>query len=147
MKTKQFLKILDRNKGKQLHFKLPDGTVLMGDLHITEVMNSSVRSVDCGGRPDHFNETVTQLWMNERSGKAENWTVDKMLSIYDKVMQHQDLDPEGESFIEYGDSEYPTIRYSIRTMHESGSDLTVQLGIKPTACKPKAQGLAMSGCC
>lgn len=147
MKTKHLLTVLERNKGKQLNFMLPDGRVLKGDLHITEVMNADIQSVDCGGRPDHFNETITQLWVNEASEKEVNWSVDKMLAIYHKVMKVQDLEPESESFIEYGDSEYPTIRYIIRNMDETETELTIQLGIKATACKPRTERLAMTACC
>ena len=58
---------------------------MKGDLHITEVKNVTVASVDCGLNAHDFKETIIQLWVNELSGVEAEWTGEKALNILHKV--------------------------------------------------------------
>lgn len=147
MNTLEFYTLLKDNDGKSLEFLLPDGEKLTGDLHITEVMNSHIKSVDCGGRASEFNETVVQLWINESSIINAKWSTDKAFSILKKVESVQSFSDEAELFIEFGDSVHPTIRYTVNEVNDSDDDLIIKLEPKATACKPRLELDSVGSCC
>lgn len=148
MHTSKFIQKLLSNSGKKLQFILPDQTAISGDLHITEIQHHSVDSVDCGGNPHSYHETVIQLSVNECSDKVADWTTDKAIKIIDIVGQEKPYKDNAELFIEFGDSNHPTIRYSIESINTTGALVTIQLNVKPTVCKPSLNiGKQMAACC
>lgn len=148
MNTSTFFKTLIALSGKNLEFILPDETLISGDLHITEIQHHNVNSVDCGGNSHRYNETVLQLWINERSKSKAEWSTDKALKIIDIVGQKASYNDDAELLIEFGDSDHPTIRYSIGEILESPEIVSVQLTVKPTVCKPSlGVNKELVGCC
>lgn len=145
MKTKELFEKLEANNTNRLHFLLPGGREIKGDLHFTEVKSISVKSMDCGSNIHDFNETVIQLWLNKRSEKEAEWSGGKAISILNKVGSKQMFDPESEVFFEYGDGIFQTAKYSIESIYRAKEDLVIKLFVKPTECKPsRNQELA---CC
>ena len=72
MKTQEFLNVLKENKSKALLFEYQENKFVDTNYHITEVKNTAIHSVDCGGRADQWNETVIQLWESPKEkGKIE----------------------------------------------------------------------------
>ena len=70
MKTQEFLNVLKENENKALLFEYNEGQFVDTNYHITEVKNTVIHSVDCGGRADQWNETIIQLWESpEEKGK------------------------------------------------------------------------------
>jgi hypothetical protein len=147
MNTSTFIQSLVNNAGKELRFSLPDQTIISGDLHITEIQHHSVDSVDCGGNEHSYDETVIQLWVNERSRKEAEWTTNKALKIIDVVGEKKSYKNEAELFIEFGDSAHPTVRYSIHNFDEGDERITVALAVKPTVCKPSLNKSEKVGAC
>lgn len=148
MNTSTFITTLTSNKGKALRFLLPDETVLSGDLHITEIQHHNVNSVDCGGNSHTYQETVLQLWINERVSTVAEWTTTKATKIIDIVGRETEYISEAELLIEFGDSDHPTIRYSIGEIDESSETISVRLTVKPTVCKPSLNvGSELASCC
>lgn len=147
MNTSTFINSLVQNTGKELQFSLPDNLIISGDLHITEIQHHSVDSVDCGGNQHSYDETVIQLWVNERSQKTAEWTTNKALKIIGLVGEKQQYRDEAELFIEFGDSAHPTIRYSVSNMDENAERLIVGLSVKPTVCKPGLNRNKKVGAC
>jgi hypothetical protein len=147
MNTSTFITTLVNNTGKKLQFSLPDSTVISGDLHITEIQHHSVDSVDCGGNEHSYNETVIQLWVNENSENTAEWTTDKSLKIIGLVGEKQEYRDEAELFIEFGDSNHPTVRYSIQDVQENSETLIMALSVKPTVCKPSLNREVKAGAC
>ncbi len=147
MNTSTFITTLVNNTGKELQFSLRDSTVISGDLHITEIQHHSVDSVDCGGNEHSYNETVIQLWVNERSENTAEWTTDKALKIIGVVGEKQPYRDDAELFIEFGDSAHPTSRYSIQNVKENQETLTMALAVKPTVCKPSLNRDVKAGAC
>ncbi|MCG2590049.1 DUF6428 family protein [Rhodohalobacter sulfatireducens] len=148
MNTATFIHKLISNSGKKLQFVLPDQTVISGDLHITEIQHHSVDSVDCGGNPHSYDETVIQLSVNEWSDTVADWTTDKAIKIIDIVGQEKSYKDNAELFIEFGDSNFPTIRYSIESFDSTTESVSLQLNVKPTVCKPKLNvGKELVTCC
>lgn len=148
MNTQNFIKSLVNNTNKDLSFILPDDTRLSGDLHITEIQNHKVDSVDCGGNAHQYDETVVQLWINEASDDVAEWRTEKALKIFEIVGEKMDYMDEAELLIEFGDSSHPTIRYSVGRIVETPQDVTIMLTVKPTVCKPRINSSKdMAGCC
>ena len=147
MNIQELLRTLKTEKGKSLIFSLPGGVSIDGDLHITEVKNYTVNSVDCGSRASIFDETVIQLWVNESSDRDPNWTTDKAIGIINKVGKMQEYSPNAEVFIEYGDANHPTIKYSISEFEIGPNELVIHLYVKPTMCKPREELELVNGCC
>lgn len=148
MKTSTFIEALISNTGKELQFVLPDETILSGDLHITEIQHHSVDSVDCGGNPHSYYETIVQLSINERSRLHAEWTTDKAIKIIDIVGQRRAYVDDAELLIEFGDSDHPTIRYSVSQIEANGNTVSVQMTVKPTVCKPSLKvGKELASCC
>ena len=148
MNTSTFIEILQSTEEKKLEFILPDETVLSGDLHITEIQHHNVNSVDCGGNLHSYNETVVQLWINERVDSKADWTTDKTLKIIDIVGQKTDYINDAELLLEFGDSRHPTVRYSIGKIEESIDTLSLRLAVNPTVCKPSLNaGNELVSCC
>lgn len=147
MNTQTFLHTLNNNRDKALAFYLPDGNKLGGDLHITEVMNARIESTDCGSNSHNFEETTIQLWRNEHSGKTATWTVDKAIGILDKVGEIQPYMNDSELFFEYGDSELPTSRYSVKEVNDVEGELGLNLYVKAPVCKPSLAAQGALACC
>lgn len=148
MNTSTFIETLISNTGKKLQFVLPDETIIYGDLHITEIQHHSVDSVDCGGNSHVYNETVIQLWTNERVNSVAEWTTDKAIKIIDIVGKKSEYIDDAELLIEFGDSDHPTIRYSIDEIEESTDVLSIRLTVKPTVCKPSLNiDKPLTSCC
>ena len=137
MNTSTFIEQLIANTGKNLHFTLPDNTKIAGDLHITEIQDHDVTSVDCGGNIHHYKETVIQLWINESNLRTAEWTTDKAIKIIDIVGTKIEYVDSAELFIEFGDSSHPSIKYSIKDIMSDSEKVNVKLKVKPTACKPR----------
>ncbi len=148
MNTSTFINTLISNTEKELQFVLPDGSNITGDLHITEIQHHNVDSVDCGGNSHSYNETVFQLSVNERSNKIAKWTTDKALKIIDTVGQKSTYNDKAELLIEFGDSNHPTIRYSVENIDLSSENVLIQMTFKPTVCKPSLNASKkLASCC
>lgn len=148
MNTSTFINTLVNNNGKELRFTLPDSTVLSGDLHITEIQNHHVDSVDCGGNAHQYDETVVQLWINENSDVHAEWSTDKAMKIFDIVGKKLTYKDDAELFIEFGDSKHSTIRYSVKNIRSDAERVVVDMTVKPTVCKPSLNRTEeMRACC
>lgn len=148
MNTSSFINALISNTEKELRFLLPDGSNIAGDLHITEIQHHYIDSVDCGGNSHSYNETVIQLWKNEQSNETAIWTTDKAIKIINIVGRKSSYQDDAELFIEFGDSEHPTIRYFIKSFNSTAESVSIQLDVKPTVCKPRLNvGRELVSCC
>lgn len=148
MNTQNFIDNLVSNSNKNLSFILPDDTRLSGDLHITEIQNHNVDSVDCGGNAHEYDETVVQLWINESSQEVAEWRTEKALKIFEIVGKKIEYMDDAELLIEFGDSAHETIRYSVGRIVETEQDITIMLTVKPTVCKPRVDTTGeLAGCC
>jgi hypothetical protein len=120
--------------------------LLTGDLHITEVKNAIIESMDCGSNAHHYRETYIQLWINESSTKEAKWDVEKMLKILNKVGENQKYHPESEILIEFGDRTTHKGVFDIDVMtNEEASSFNINLKSQQPECKPRSGSLVK--CC
>lgn len=138
MKTQEFLELLKSHQKKSLLFEYSAGQLVGTNYHITEVKNTTIESVDCGARMDAWNETIIQLWESPNElGKTEYMSVDKALSILDRVDQMRSYDRNAELKIEYSNDRFHTAQLFVNDFELHGNDLLIKLAVEKTDCKAK----------
>ena len=140
MKTSAFLNLLENNPTKGLRFEYDSNQFVSDTYHITEVKNVAIDSVDCGGKTDHYKQTIVQLWVPDNEALREPWTAGKALSIFRKVDQMSPINRETEIFFEFGNDEIRTSHFSVENVETTDDGINVQLFVKPTVCKPRLAG-------
>jgi len=137
MKTIEFLTLLADNPAKELLFEYQGGKLVPKAYHITEVKNTHVDSVDCGGNEHSYDETVVQLWISGNEQKDQYMLAEKAKEIFDIVHKKRPLKEETPIFFEYGDQDTPTSVYTVDTIEENEGFIKVKMSVPPTACKPR----------
>ncbi|MFW5899124.1 MAG: DUF6428 family protein [Jiangellaceae bacterium] len=155
MTTHDFLTALQGAPDAPLHFDTDDWTVPPG-YHVTEFKSVRVRSVDCGGRANAWNETVLQVVPPaEPDGHA--MTAVKFLRIHRRVADALRLEPDAPVRVETGRAGAAAVSYLVRGVtRDAAGGLHVQLAAPGVACKandrsvgdlPVAQPARDAGCC
>ena len=138
MKTQEFLNVLKENERKALLFEYQENKFVDTNYHITEVKNTVINSVDCGGKSDAWNETVIQLWESpEEKGKIEYLKSDKALSILERVHSMHPLDGNAIVQFEYSNEVFHKAHLEVQHIEVTDSKIIVQLFVSQTDCKAK----------
>lgn len=136
MNTQEFLDLLQDNPGKRLLFEYGPGTSIDPNYHITEVKNTTIDSVDCGGNATHWKETVVQLWEDpEDWDKLHSLSTDKALSIMQCVDRTHALTRDAVIRFEYGNADFPTAHHHVLSSRIQNDRIVVSLTVNPTQCK------------
>ncbi|UXX80017.1 DUF6428 family protein [Reichenbachiella carrageenanivorans] len=146
MKTSELLTLLKGNPEMGLVFEIESGQFVKPTFHITEVKNVTVESVDCGGNPDTYKETIIQLMVNPLEKMRKPWTAQKALDIFEKVGQLKPMDDDAEVFFEYGDLTMRTSNFSVENVIFNEDNIHFELFAKPTVCKPSLNPNAKQCC-
>lgn len=136
MKTSEFIQLLRENPSLGLEFEIESGQFIKPTFHITEVKNATIESVDCGGNPDSYKQTIVQLMVNPKEQMRKPWTAGKALGIFDKVEQLKPMNGDAEVFFEYGDEKIRTSHFSVEDVLFADGNIRLELFAKPTVCKP-----------
>lgn len=147
MKTSAFISLLQDNPSKGLQFQITNAHSIAPTFHITEIKNVSIESVDCGGNPDSYKQTIIQLMVNPLEAIREPWTSQKALSIFEKVDKVKSINKEAEIFFEYGDEIIRTSNFSIEEVEINENIIDLHFYAKPTVCKPSLKGTNATACC
>lgn len=136
MKTSEFLDILKSNPSKSLVFEYGNGNKVGAGYHITEVKNTSIESVDCGGRVDSWRETVVQLWESPTEKETGQYMSSfKAKAILERVHRLRPMDPDATIRFEYGNDSFHTAQLFVKGLKIVEGCVTVVLDSKPTLCK------------
>ena len=136
MKTQTFLNTLKNNLNKELLFEYSPNTFVNANYHITEIKNTTIDSVDCGGKTNFWKETIVQLWENPLEvGKRTFMTVSKAIEIFDRVNSIKPLLLDTEIKIEYGNNSFHTANLVVHTITENDKSIVVKLHSDSTQCK------------
>ena len=138
MKTQNLLELLRENQNKELIFEYREGEFVGANYHITEVKNTVIKSVDCGGRSDAWNETIIQLWESPKEiGKRNFMEAGKALSILEKVDKIYQMDNEAEVKFEYSNDSFHKANLEIHNIELTSGKLLIKLFVSQTDCKAK----------
>jgi len=138
MKTNEFLAILNANPSKELLFEFEPGKLLGANYHITEIKNTQIDSVDCGGRTDQWNETVVQLWESpSEKDKTDYLSTSKAIEILNRVHGLKPMDLEAEVKFEYGNDMFHTAQLYVQEYQNRNTQLLIKLGVEKTTCKAR----------
>ncbi len=137
MLTKEFMDLLDSNRGKELIFEYEENQFVPASYHITEVKNLYYESVDCGGFAREEHQTVVQLWVSEKEKKDRHMETQKAFKIMKLVDDVKPLRQDTEIFFEYGRGDLRTSNYSVERADIQDSKVVLKMYVEPTACKPR----------
>ena len=147
MNTSELLSILEQNPTLGLQFEVEQGIYVAPTFHITEIKNATIESVDCGGNPDSYKQTIVQLMVDPNEAPRKPWSGQKALSIFNKVDAVKPIVGDAEIFFEYGDEHIRTSHFSVEDIQIDPEKISVQLFAKPTVCKPRLVNGQMQACC
>ncbi len=150
MKTQDFLSLMAEHPTKELVFEYKPDHFVGTNYHITEIKNIQVKSVDCGGRSDAWNETLIQLWESPSEiGKAHYMKVDKALSIIERVNAIHPVDQQAPLLFEYSNDQFHKANLEINNVALTSDKLVIKLFVPETDCKAKTPATAVeaSACC
>ncbi|MEL6637216.1 MAG: DUF6428 family protein [Bacteroidota bacterium] len=145
MTTQEFTRLLTEKAELELQFEYAPGRYLPPAYHITEIKKVQTESVDCGGRPHQYQETVVQLWWDGKEQRERPMSARKAGRIFELVEAQLPLVPETEVFFEYGYGELRTSVYRAKGIRQTEEQLIVQLEVPMPECKPKVEWEAAQG--
>lgn len=156
MKTSELLSLLKQHQEKSLLFEYSKGKFVGANYHITEVKNITVDSVDCGAGTDFWKETIIQLWESPKEkGKRDFMTVNKALSILNRVDGIKPMVKDAEVKFEYSNADFHTAQLFVDDHALENQSLILKLSVEKTNCKaqetcgvtPKAEEKEAAACC
>lgn len=155
MKTQTFLNTLKNNLNKELLLEYTPDTFINANYHITEIKNTTIDSVDCGGKTNFWKETIVQLWENPLEvNKCTFMTVSKAIEIFEKVNAIKPLQLDTEIKFEYGNNSFHTANLLVHTIVENDKSIIIKLHSDSTQCKasdvcctPEKEGIESKDFC
>ncbi|KKB77472.1 hypothetical protein VW35_15105 [Devosia soli] len=126
---------LDGHGEKTLAIIYGDREVQQG-FHVTEVKAGSFTTLDCGGNPDAWQETVLQVEDIPSEGKPQ-MTAAKFASILAQVDSKVPLNHEARFTIEIGRPGEPMCVFDVADLSIEDDRAILTLGIRAAICKPR----------
>jgi Family of unknown function (DUF6428) len=136
MKTNEFISRLRAAPNTQLVFTDHDGHTVKSGYHLTELKAASFETVDCGGQTNRWQETIVQLWVPSHAAN-EYMTAAKFLKIFEKVRGMIPLNLDTEVRIEYGDENFFSSTYRVRSVAHDQTTTHVLIEPPQTTCKAR----------
>lgn len=127
----------------------PDGLFVRSGYHVTEVKAGSFVTLDCGGNPDAWQETVLQVEDLPGAGDGRSMTVGKFRSILAKVASRVALDLQARLTLEVSRPNEPMRVYDVAGVTVAGDDVVLRMAARPAICKPRhrAAVAVANACC
>lgn len=146
------LDALEPHSDKALVIEYAGRTIRPG-YHVTEVKAGSFVTIDCGGNPDRWNETILQVEDLAPDGGRNFMPVSKFRSILGQVAPRIELDSDARLTFEVGPPESAMQVFDVSMLQIEADRVILRLGARPAICKPRhraAQQTVESGkkaCC
>lgn len=124
------------------------GREVQSGFHVTEVKAGSFQTLDCGGNPDAWQETILQVEDIPSEGRPQ-MTAGKFASILGQVDRKVRLNHEARLTIEIGRPGEPMSVFDVAGVSIKDSRAVLTLGVRAAICKPRhraAQAEAASCC-
>lgn len=145
----QMLAALAPHDDKALVFAYETGDLVQPGYHVTEVKAGSFVTLDCGGNPDAWQETILQVEDIPAKDGGSFMRVGKFRNILAQVDRKVRLSAEARLTIEVSRPDEPMRVYDVAAIDVEGDRAIVQLGERPAICKPRhrAEQAAAAACC
>jgi hypothetical protein len=105
--------------------------------HVTEVKAGSFVTLDCGGNPDAWRETILQVEDLGPEGDQAFMPVGKFKAILDQVGKQVTLDMHARLTFEVGPPAAPMQVFDVDALHVGSEQIVLQLGARSAICKPR----------
>jgi hypothetical protein len=134
------------------------GRLIRAGYHITEVKAGSFVTLDCGGNPDAWQETILQVEDIAQEGEDGYLSADKFRGILDQVAQRVDLDAGARLTFEVGPPDAAMQVFDVDRLCMEAGRVVLRLVARPAICKPRHRArqeaarccgpkVAGKGCC
>lgn len=123
-----------------LQFQYAENKWVDASYHITEIKQTPIVSVDCGGKMNSWTEIIVQLWEPADQQQDRAMKVGKALSIIALVEKTLPLNPLATVKIEFGNSEFDTRQMYPNNIIMEGDNLVVDLRPDSVQCKAIKRG-------
>ena len=146
----RMLAVLEHHADKALVFTYETGAEVQPGYHLTEVKAGSFVTLDCGGNPDAWQETILQVEDIPAKDGGTHMRVGKFRSILAQVDRKVRLNGDARVTIEVSRPDEPMRVYDVAAIDVEGDRAVVQLGERPAICKPRhraRQDSIGSACC
>lgn len=116
--------------------------------HVTEVKAGSFVTLDCGGNPDAWQETVLQVEDIPSEGKPQ-MTAGKFAAILAQVGKKVRLDHDARLTIEIGQPGEAMRVFDVANLSITSNRAVLTLGVRAAICKPRhrADKAVTTSCC
>jgi hypothetical protein len=123
------------------------GRTIRPGYHVTEVKLGSFATLDCGGNPDQWNETILQV---EDVGPEEDnsfMPVRKFKAILEKIGTSLPIDKGSRLTFEISAPGEPMSVFDVFAVTESVDRIVLQLSGRPAICKPRHRAAVEADAC
>lgn len=134
--TREFINLLKPYTNKSLVFE-QDGRRIQPGYHVTEIKSAIFSSLDCGARPQQWQETIVQLWDVQDEPERGHMSMRKFMGIWRKVDEAIALNGDAEIKFEWGDAEKPAVHYIYAGLKDEENALVILLEPVRATCKPR----------
>jgi hypothetical protein len=130
-----------------------DGRLVRPGYHVTEVKAGSFVTLDCGGNPDAWQETILQVEdLPASAEQPDHMEVGRFLAILEKVASRVSLQRESRLTFEVGPPGRPMQVFDVEAIRIEATCAVIELGPRPAICKPRHRAeqeaaKAASSCC
>jgi hypothetical protein len=128
-----------------------DGRQIQPGYHVTEVKAGSFVTLDCGGNPDAWQETILQVEdLPATAEKPDHMEVGKFLSILEKVAARVSLQAGSRLTFEVGPPDRPMQIFDVEGIRIEAASTVLELGPRQAICKPRHRAqtvVAKPSCC
>lgn len=135
-RAKDFIAQLQPHADKRLVFEHAGQRIQPG-YHVTEIKAASFRSLDCGARPQQWEETIVQLWDVADKPEQGHMSVRKFMGIWRKVDGDVGLNGETEIKFEWGDAATPAVHFVFDALRVEDDAVVVSVEPVRATCKPR----------
>lgn len=145
------LAALEPHADKTLVFAYETGTEAESGYHVTEVKAGSFVTLDCGGNPDAWQETILQIEDIPGKDGGTHMRAGKFRNILAQVDRKVRLNGDARVTIEVSRPDEPMRVYDVAAIDVEEDRAVVQLGERPAICKPRhraqQEAATASACC
>jgi hypothetical protein len=118
--------------------------------HVTEVKAGSFVTLDCGGNPDEWHETILQIEDLPSEDGRDFMKVSKFRGILAHVGTKIRLDVDARLTFEVGPPDTPMQVFDLDALRLEADRVVLSLAPRPAICKPRhrsAQTATTAACC